>query len=262
MEEKMAEEQKVRLCVADTQLFADCIRTINGLVTEARIKLSEQGLSILAIDPANVALVSFKMSKPEFLEWDVTADTEIGISLASLKEILGRAKEKDNKLFLEVTDNKLLVTIVGKNGKKREFRMSTLDLTNEKEQKMPDLKFTAQIVVDNTVLKEGILDVGISAESIAFSVNNNKLNFKGSGDVTKVNLEVDAVVNCAKDDKNNYVDVESKYSIEYLNKFTVCKIAKNAKIGLSNSYPIKISYINDKGTMSMEFVAAPRIENN
>lgn len=244
----------VKIGLTDSTLFKDCIATINGLVSEVSITLDNDGLGIIAMDPANVAMCVFKMNKAEFLEWTVSEPTEIGVKLSDLKQILSRG-DKNSTLYLQVVDNKLQAIMVGKNGKKKEFSLSLISM-DEKKHKMPDLKFTAEIVLDNAVLKDAIADVEILAESMSFKIADKKFSVAGAGDVNSVKSEVEANVTCEAG-----VTFQSKYSIEYLNKFVSSKVSKNVKLGFSKDYPSKFTYLNDKGTTSMIFILAPRIEN-
>lgn len=47
-------------------LFSKVIEIISELVTEVRIKIDSQGLSITAMDPANVSMVRFLLPKGSF----------------------------------------------------------------------------------------------------------------------------------------------------------------------------------------------------
>lgn len=260
---KMAEQTAVaktaRIGLSDATVFTDCIRTVSNLVAETSITLDSEGLGIIAMDPANVAMVVFKMKQSEFLEWSVDADTEFAIKLGDLKQVLSRA-DKNTTLFLQLENNKLKVILAGKNGKKKEFSLATLDLESKK-QKMPDLKFSAEVSIDNQALKDAIADVTIVAESIEFKIGDKKFSVAGKGDSNSVTSEVEAVVKEVSTD-GKPVAFKSKYSIEYLDKFVAAKISKTLKLHLGKDYPSKFVYVNDKGTTSLEFLLAPRIEND
>ena len=43
------------------KLFSEIISIISDMVLEVRLKVNKEGMSILAIDPANVAMISFKL---------------------------------------------------------------------------------------------------------------------------------------------------------------------------------------------------------
>ena len=71
--------------------FSEVISIISELVTEVKIKVNEDGLSIIAIDPANVALVSFILPKASFSQFEVTKEEILGVNLDSLRGILKRS---------------------------------------------------------------------------------------------------------------------------------------------------------------------------
>ena len=47
-------------------LLSRVVEIISELVTEVRIKVDENGLSITAMDPANVSMVRFVLAKSSF----------------------------------------------------------------------------------------------------------------------------------------------------------------------------------------------------
>ena len=61
------------------KLFSDIISIISELVLEVRLRVNSEGMSIAAIDPANVAMVSFKMPKDGFSEYIVEKEEVLGI---------------------------------------------------------------------------------------------------------------------------------------------------------------------------------------
>ncbi len=70
-------------------LLSKAIDLISELVTEVRIKITDVGLSIVAMDPANVAMVGFWLPKTVFSRFE-TGEEVLGVSLDNLKRILKR----------------------------------------------------------------------------------------------------------------------------------------------------------------------------
>lgn len=242
----------MKIGLLDVTTFVDSIRTINDLVTETTIRVNSSGLIISAMDPANVCLCVLNLNAKEFSELVVNDEETFDVKLSDLKQILGRI-DKGSNVTLESGD-KLKITSVGKNGKKKEFEMKLIEL-DHKASPTPNLdKFKAEILVDNTELKDAIADVGIVSESFEAKVEGKKFTISASGDLSKSRTEVVAMVICSDDAK-----ARSKYSIEYFNKFTSAKLGKSAKIQLGTDYPISITYSNEKGS-SLQFILAPRIE--
>ena len=57
----------MKIKLDNATILSKSIDLISELVTEVKIKINEFGLSITAIDPANVAMVSLKIPKKAFL---------------------------------------------------------------------------------------------------------------------------------------------------------------------------------------------------
>jgi len=214
-------------------------------------------LELVAMDPANVAMVIFKLLSSCFSEYDVKNNIEIGINLNNLKQILRRAKPND-KLTLELMpDQKLQITL--KSNTTRTFNLAILEL-EDKEQKIPELEFPVSIKMNSSTLSESIEDVGIVAESVSFEAEPNKFTVKAQGDLSKAQVEIPS-------DEGTNISVQgdkfrSKYSIEYLKKImNGGKLADTVEILFNQDYPLRVDYkVVDKVLLS--FILAPRVEND
>ena len=200
----------MKITLADPKILSDTITIISELVTEAKFKVDENGLELIAMDPANVAMVIFKLPSTNFIEQKVKKE-EIAINLGYFKQILKRVKASDT-LTLETSEGTLEVIMKGRTT--RRFSMSLLNL-EEEEQKVPNLKFNAKIKTESSILTDAIGDVDIIGDSVAFIVDNNKLIISSVGDLGKANITINA---------DEFTKIETtepqkaKYSIEYLKK--------------------------------------------
>ena len=66
----------MRLALAETKYLKDSISIISDLVTEARFKVTKDSLELVAMDPANVAMVIFKLLSSSFTEYKLDKDIE------------------------------------------------------------------------------------------------------------------------------------------------------------------------------------------
>jgi proliferating cell nuclear antigen len=112
----------MKLKLEDPSMFSKAIDLISELVMEVRIKISEFGLSIVAIDPANVSMVSLKVPKSAFSEFEAGNEV-LGVNLENLKKILKRCG-KTGSLILEKNENNLEINIVDKVKRTFEFNRS------------------------------------------------------------------------------------------------------------------------------------------
>src|SRR3990167_8904090 len=98
----------MKLSLAEPKYLKDSISIISDLVNEARFKVNKDGIELVAMDPANVAMVIFRLLSSAFTEYSIKQPLEIGINLDNLKQVLRRVNPQD-MLTLSVEENKLTV---------------------------------------------------------------------------------------------------------------------------------------------------------
>src|SRR3989344_954353 len=87
------------------KIFSDIVGIISELVLEVKIRGSKEGMSIVAIDPANVAMVILKIPAAAFSQLEVNDET-IGVNLESLKAVLRRCLATSSLIMM--TEDNLL----------------------------------------------------------------------------------------------------------------------------------------------------------
>jgi proliferating cell nuclear antigen len=245
----------MRLTLADSKYLKESVSIISELVTEGTFKITPDNIELIAMDPANVAMVVFRLMGSTFTEYDVKEPELLGINLNNLKQVLRRAKSND-QISLEVEENKLKVTLKGTNV--RTFHLPLIEV-EEKEQKVPDLKFTAVIETDSSVLNEAIEDADIVGESVSFIAEPKRFVVSASGDLNKANIDIDSSdgTKITVQDK-----AKSKYSIEYLKKMIQgSKLCDTVTIAFAKDYPLKLEY-KEPDAVQLMFILAPRVDND
>lgn len=251
----------MKLTLAETGYFKDSISIISELVNEGKFRINKDGIEMVAMDPANVAMVIFKLLSSCFTEYHVTKEIEVNINLANLKQVLRRISAND-VLTLEVTeDNKLNIEMKGK--VKRTFSLPLL-AADEKEQRIPDLKFDAVVEIDTSILDNAIGDSEIIGEAITFIVDKDVFYINAEGDLSKSSTLIDP----ANNDKiklkvaKGKDKIRSRYSIEYLKKIIgASKLTDTVKIQFSKDYPLRVDY-REVDKVQLDFILAPRVDND
>ncbi|NQU79045.1 proliferating cell nuclear antigen (pcna) [Candidatus Woesearchaeota archaeon] len=247
----------MRLTLAEPNYLKDSVSIISELVNEASFKIKPNSMELVAMDPANVAMVIFKLLSSAFTEYQVDKEIDLAINLANLKQILRRAKSSDS-LTLEIEEDKLKITLIG--ASKRTFFLPIIDL-EDRDQRIPDLNFPITIKTKTYVLNDAIDDVDVVAESVSLIVEPKKFTIMAEGDLSKAKIEIpsegDTIIVSDTPDK-----IKAKYSIEYLKKMMAAgKLANDVTIQFNKDYPLKLEYKSvDKVFLS--FILAPRVEND
>ena len=245
------------LTLTEPRYLKDSITIISDLVNEARFKVNKDGIELIAMDPANVAMVVFRLLSSAFTEYSIKQPLEIGINLDNLKQVLRRVNPQD-MLTLSVEENKLKVQAKG--ATTRTFKLPLLDI-EEKEHKIPELNFTATVKTDSQMFTSAIEDADIVAESVSLVAEPSKLTVQAEGDLSKASIEIKEG-DTTKIVVDGSAKIRAKYSIEYLKKMiTGAKIAENVDVFFSQDYPLRLDYkALDK--VSLSFILAPRVEND
>ena len=247
----------MKLILAEPKLLSDPISIMSDIVNEVKLKVNKDFIEIIAMDPANVIMVIFKLFGSAFTEYSVDKKETLGINLENLKRVLRRARPND-VLILELVNNRLKIILKGENNKT--FNLSLIDI-DEDEQKVPELNFPVKIELDAGVFDESVEDASIVAESVALIADNKNFSIKSEGNLS------DAVIEFSQSDDLKVVNnggskVNSRYSVEYLKKIVKgSKLSDKALIYFNKDYPLKVDY-NLVDKLSLSFILAPRISND
>ena len=247
----------MKLTLAEPRYLRDSITIISELVNEASFRVTKEGLELIAMDPANVAMVVFKLLSSSFVEYQIDEDLLLAVNLSNMRQILRRAKPSD-MLSLEVADNKLLIVLKGNT--RRTFSLPIIDL-EQKEQKVPELQFPLSITTSSEHLNDAIEDVDIIGESVSLIAEKDKFSILAEGDLSRAHIEIPT------DDQTSVIiqgneKIKAKYSIEYLKKMIAAgKLCPNVTLRFNADYPLKLEYkVIDR--LLLFFILAPRVEND
>jgi len=232
------------------KLLSDAIAIISEIVTEVRIKLLEDGMSIVSVDPANVAMVIFKLPKENFSQYEAGGEVW-GVNLSDLKNVLKRASTSSSIVF-EQEENQLKISIFDK--VKRVFNMSLIDVESE-DKKEPGLNFLCKVEMNSLDFSQAVEDCNVVADACSFICGSGFFVIEGSGSLNSARAEFSG------DDAVLEGIGKSKYSLEYLMKFIkASRISEKVSIKFSDDYPLRIDFAGDN--MGIGFVLAPRVEND
>jgi proliferating cell nuclear antigen len=247
----------MKLVLAEPRFFKDSVSILSELVGEVKLKVGPDGLEVVAMDPANVAMVIFKLLSSSFTQYEVKEPEEIAINLNNLKQILRRAKS-DDMLTLSTEENKLKIEL--RSNTTRSFSIPTLEI-EDKEQRVPELNFPITVHMDAQTFADAIEDVAVVAESVTLLGEKEQISVKAEGDLSKAFIEI-------KPDDRTAIKTDSeekhkaKYSLEYLKKMiSGGKLTDKVTLQFNSDYPLKLEYkVTDR--LLMSFILAPRVDND
>jgi len=231
------------------------LRPVSTLVDEAKFHITKEGISARAVDPANVAMVSFDLKAGAFESFNAT-DGEIGVDLTRLNDILGMTS-KDDKIELNLNEEtrKLEIRTGG-----LAYTLSLLDPTSiRKEPKVPKLELPAKIVLNGAELKRAVKAAEKVSDHMALGVVDKTFYVEAEGDLDKVRLDIPESSLISIQSTGN---VRSLFSLDYLNDLAKSLgKAEKVSIDLGTDYPVNFSFNVAGGNGTVTYLLAPRIES-
>ncbi|MCC7575342.1 MAG: proliferating cell nuclear antigen (pcna) [Methanomethylovorans sp.] len=239
----------------DADIFKSSIETLSVLVDEARFRISTEGLSVRAVDPANVAMVSFELASSAFDDF-AADDCEIGMDLTKINDIFGVA-EKNEKATLELDEmsQKMSIHIGGFS-----YTLSLLDpSTIRAEPRIPQLELPAEVVLNGKELQKAVKAAEKISDHMSLGVDEEIFYMEAEGDTDKVRLEMP---------REQLIDLKSGearslFSLDYLSDIVKPASRSNeVTLELGRDYPIRIGFTIAEGAGKISYLLAPRIESD
>jgi proliferating cell nuclear antigen len=254
----------MKLTLAESGLLKDAISLISELVTEAQFTANSEALQLVALDPATVAMVDFKLLASAFANYTVDGSEHISINLVNFKQVLRRAGSND-AITLETKDGKLEVTIKG--ASTRTFHLPLIDFETE-QRSLPDIEYSATVTTTSSQFSDAIDDADIVAESVALMAEDKMFTVHAEGDLSKVKIDIPQdedtkiVVKEEIDGEAVETPIKARFSIEYLKKMVQgSKLADKVTLSFRTDHPLKIEY-KQLNKVAVTFILAPRVEND
>ena len=245
----------MKVVLAEPKFLKEPLFIIGDLVNEVTLKFTKEKLGIIAMDPANVAMIIFNLLSTCFVDYNVEKDIELGVNLDSIKQVLRRIKPSDT-LMMELKDNRLKITL--KSDNTRTFNIPLINLEDQK-QDIPKLEFSSKIEMPSSLFEEAIADIEVVSDALDIKLDENRLTLESTDAINHALVELNPsedILITSKDKKTR-----SRYSIDYLKKISKGgKLSDNVVLNFSNDYPLRADYkITDKLSLSM--ILAPRVIN-
>lgn len=237
---------------ADT--LKELINIVSTLVDEAKFSISPDGISLRAVDPAHVAMVSLRLEKDAFEEYKAD-EVDLGIDVAKLDQFLRLAKAGEIVDLMHDEDKRKLNVIVGNTTK----RMGLIDTTGMTEPKVPNLNLPSRVSLIIEDIMPGIRASESVSDHIALIATSEQFEMNCEGDTDQVQLKLnkDQLLELDSEEK-----AKSLFPLEYFSSM-MRSIPSGTKVSFSLGvdYPVKVDFkiADEKGEGT--FFLAPRIES-
>jgi proliferating cell nuclear antigen len=239
----------------NAELLKDAIASLAVIVDEVRFRIKPEGISVKAVDPANVAMVIFELGSSAFDEYSAD-ESEIGIDLNKITDLLGITDKGDTiRMELEEGNHKLLIYVGGLS-----YTLSLLDpSTIRAEPRVPQLELPAKVVMNGADLRRAVKAAEKISDHMLMGVTGDAFFMEAKGDTDQVRLEMG---------RDQLIDLKtgeasSLFSLDYLTDIVKPTNKVNeVSLSLGRDFPVIIDFEIANGAGRISYLLAPRIESD
>ncbi|MFH2105674.1 MAG: proliferating cell nuclear antigen (pcna) [Candidatus Micrarchaeota archaeon] len=245
----------MKLVIEDASSLKSAIDSVVNLVEEGLFEIKQDGLHLKAMDPSQISMISFKMPKTAFVEYNLEEETKIGLDITQLSNILSRGK-KGEKVELSLEDGRLVIKFIA-DKRKRTFKTPLLDV-GESLQREPKIEFGNYAVVSGDALKEVLKDAKLVSSHVKLMLTANSFIVEVRGDNGEVKAEFEKGQEVSEIKSNT--SARATFPLQYLEDIVKASSSSSAiKINLETDRPLKVEYSIHGAEVA--YYLAPRIES-
>lgn len=239
------------VCKAD--VLKSVIDSLSTLVDEAKFQMAPEGIQVLAVDAAHVAMIDLSLTKAAFKNFEAD-EMELGLDIDKLSDA-ARLAGADDEVEFELEDEGLLRLEIGNLTR----RMTLVDTSGMTDPKIPDLDLPARIKMPADELERGIKAAEGISDHVSLRATKDEFELSAEGDMDSVNLTLDKKTLLELDVDE---EVRSLFSLDYFsNMVKVAKQAGTVELRLGSDYPVRLKFEFANGEGNVTYLLAPRIES-
>jgi proliferating cell nuclear antigen len=238
--------------VINAETLRDAIESVSSLVDEVKFAISEKGLELKAVDPANVAMVSLKILAEAFEYFSATPG-EIGVDLVRLSDVLSMADKGENvQLELDEESHKLRIGVGSLS-----YTLSLIDPTAiRKEPRIPELDLPAHVTLPGSELRRAVKAAEKVSDHVVLGVSEDGFFMEAKGDIDSLKLKIPGTELLGMKPG----EARSLFSLDYLEDMSK-SIGKANEVTLEMGidYPLRVHFRLGQ-SVEINYLLAPRIE--
>jgi proliferating cell nuclear antigen len=238
--------------VINAEALRDAIDAVSSLVDEVKFSLSEKGLELKAVDPANVAMVSLVV-RPDAFDYFKATTSEIGIDLVRLSDVLSMADKGENiQLELDEENHKLKIGVGSLS-----YTLSLIDPTAiKKEPRIPELDLPAHVTLPGSELRRAVKAAEKVSDHVILGVSDESFYMEAKGDIDSLKLKIPGTELLGMKPG----EARSLFSLDYLEDMSkAIGKANEVTLEMGIDYPLRVNFKLGQ-SIDISYLLAPRIE--
>lgn len=239
----------------DAKLFREMVEGVSKILDEALFVITSEGIRVVGMDPAKVALIEVELPSEAFIDFDFRGGerVEMGVNLEALKNAVKRGK-KGEQLEVRVTTERVYLKIEGSVVKR--YLLPNLEVVVDVPGEVK-LEFDVTASVISDVVKKALKDIDLVGDIAEFEADEDSFTIRSFGEgrsrvEAKLTRDSPALL---------FLEVSSpassRYDVGYLKKvLNLAKIAESIDIRFSSDKPLELVFKAPDGSR-VRYLLAP-----
>jgi len=239
------------------------VESLKEVLTDINLYFDNNGLKIMTMDNARVALVYVRLIKDNFEEYHCRNKVMCGINMIYLFKLLKTVSNSDVlTIFIRSNStNELGIRIENKEKNTiTESFLKMLDISEEKLE-IPDIVYDSVISMPSVDLQKYCRDLSVISNKVTIISTESRFILESNGDFASQKIIIGEAQNGLIFSKKNQ-NVSETFDLKYLNSFTKStNLCSTVEIFLKMEYPLVIEY-NVANLGKLQFCLAPKVKED
>lgn len=205
----------MKLKTVQASAIKSAFEVLKDILNDVNIYFTKEGMRILTLDNAKVAMVDMFLTSENFEEYSCPDETIAGINITNMFKLLKFISNNDT-LTMEIKTSEYIDIRIENTTKKSDtkFQLKLLDI-NEDQIMAPDIEMNVSTTMPSVDFQRICRDISSLASDIEIIRDGLKFIIKCEGDF----CNQETVIDCA-DTSEFEGKLAGKYSLKYLSLFT------------------------------------------
>jgi len=242
--------------IDDARYWKNCVESIQSLIDEGTFNITKEGISLRAMDPSGISMVSFFIPNKAFSKYDVDKPTTVGLNIDNLSKIMASARAGE-QLVMKDSGNRISMEFKSQSSTRR-FKLPIIEARKEAD-KEPKIAYESNVEVRGDALKEILKDANLLSSYIGFKTEKNSFMVLAKGDAGE--LEEEHMNNTEAVKKLDVTKPSTAtFNLEYLERIIrACPTEASVFLSLKSEEPVKVDY--KIGDAALAYYLAPYMES-
>lgn len=239
-------------------MLKNSLQSIQNIITEGVFQFGDDGVELVAADPAMVAMVDFRMEPGAFAAYECEDEAKVGVNIEDLYSIIRRAGNNDS-ITLSLNEDESKLTVTMENESTRNFSLALLNLDASDIPSQDDLDFSVTADLTTEVLSNAIGDAAVVSDQVTIGTDGDSLSVSAEGDNSTIDFTIasgsDGLLELEADG-----EASSMFALDYLSKIIKAKkLSDTVSVSMGDDFPMRLQFqVPEK--VELGFILAPRIE--